>query len=105
MNLSTYGLLRHQKEKDIVDTINYLLSEGLFAFNRWKVSGCKSYTKCGSCPKRRRKHLDEKDPLLLLGAYEEREENQELFEILRVLRKKLLLKNMSHLLSSFQIVH
>ena len=39
--LSTYGLLRNQKEKEIAETINYLLSEGLFAFDRWKVSSCK----------------------------------------------------------------
>ena len=51
-----------KKEKEIAETINYLLAEGYLHLTDGKYPVVKVTAKCRSCLKRRRKDLDEKDP-------------------------------------------
>lgn len=86
--LSTYGLLRNRSEKELVDTINYLLAEGYLLMTDGKYPVVKVAQKAVPVLKGEETVMMKKkavpDHLTM-----ESEENQELFEILRALRKQL----------------
>ncbi len=86
--LSTYGLLRNQKEKEIAESINYLLSEGYLHLTDGKYPVVKVTPNAIPVLKGQENIWMKKtvSPIILT---EESEENLELFEILRVLRKEL----------------
>ena len=86
--LSTYGLLRNQKEKEIAESINYLLSEGYLHLTDGKYPVVKVTPNALPVLKGQENIWMKKtvSPIILT---EESEENLELFEILRVLRKEL----------------
>ncbi|MBB6445644.1 DNA helicase RecQ [Bacillus benzoevorans] len=86
--LSTYGLLRTRSEKDIIDTINYLLAEGYLLMTDGKYPVVKVTHKAIPVLKGVETVMMKKNPDLETFAAES-EENLELFEILRVLRKEL----------------
>ncbi len=86
--LSTYGLLRNRSEKDIVDTINYLLAEGYLLLTDGKYPVVKVTQKAVPILKGEEMVTMKKNPAPDTFASES-EENLELFELLRVLRKEL----------------
>jgi ATP-dependent DNA helicase RecQ len=86
--LSTFGLLRGQKEKEIVDSINYLLSEGYLHLTDGKYPVVKVTPKAIPVLKGQ-EDVWMKKTRTPVREMEDREENSELFEVLRVLRKKL----------------
>ncbi len=84
--LSTFGLLKNRKEKDIVDIMNYLLAEGFLALTDGKYPTVKLSAKAVPVLKGQEKiGMKIKEPEVV----REEEENSELFELLRTLRKKL----------------
>lgn len=84
--LSTYGLLKQYKEKEISDIINYLLAEGFLLLTDSKYPVVKLSEK--SLPV-----LKQQEKLFMkITAQSENntvEENSDLFAVLRTLRKKL----------------
>lgn len=84
--LSTYGLLKHYKEKEIADIINYLLAEGYLLLTDSQYPVVKLSEK--SLPV-----LKQQEKLYMKAAIQTPdiavEENSDLFAILRTLRKKL----------------
>ena len=86
--LSTYGLLRSQKEKDIVDTINYLLTEDYLHLTDGKFPVVKVTPKAVPVLKGE-ETVWMKKTVTPVVEIDERAENQDLFEILRILRKKI----------------
>ncbi|MCQ6273476.1 DNA helicase RecQ [Bacillus sp. V3B] len=86
--LSTFGLLRAQKEKEIIDTINYLLSEGYLHLTDGKYPVVK-VTPNAIPVLKGQENIWMKKTLTPVTIAEESEENRELFEILRMLRKEL----------------
>ena len=86
--LSTYGLLRSQKEKDIVDTINYLLSEDYLHLTDGKFPVVKVTPKSVPVLKGEETVWMKKTVTPVMEV-DERAENQDLFENLRILRKKI----------------
>ena len=86
--LSTYGLLRSQKEKDIVDTINYLLSEDYLHLTDGKFPVVKVTPKAVPVLKGEETVWMKKTVTPVMEV-DERAENQDLFENLRILRKKI----------------
>jgi len=85
--LSTYGLLRVQTEKDIVNTINYLLAEGYLLLTDGKFPVVKVTQKSIPVLKGQEIVMMRKAPVVT--SNEAQNENRDLFEILRALRKKL----------------
>ncbi len=85
--LSTYGLLRSQTEKEIVDTINYLLTEDYLHLTDGKYPVVRLTEKVIPVLKGETTVWMKKSQTPIKVA-SEREENQELFEVLRVLRKQ-----------------
>jgi len=86
--LSTYGLLRSQTEKEIVDTINYLLTEDFLQLTDGKYPVVRLTEKCVPVLKGETTVWMKKSKSTVKET-KEREESQELFEILRVLRKNI----------------
>jgi ATP-dependent DNA helicase RecQ len=86
--LSTYSLLRNRSEKDIVDTINYLLAEGYLLLTDGKYPVVKVTPKAVPVLKGSETVMMKKNPAPDTFAVES-EENLNLFELLRVLRKGL----------------
>ncbi|KAB2338997.1 DNA helicase RecQ [Cytobacillus depressus] len=84
--LSTYGLLKRYKEKEIVDMINYLLAEGYLTLTDSKYP-------IVMLAERAIPVLKQKDNVFMkkaaLAPMKEAEENSELFLALRALRKQL----------------
>ncbi|WP_071395963.1 DNA helicase RecQ [Bacillus tuaregi] len=85
--LSTYGLLRAQSEKDIVNTINYLLAEGYLLLTDGKYPVVKVTQKAVPVLKGQETVMMRKT--VVVEHKQENEENKDLFEVLRVLRKEL----------------
>jgi ATP-dependent DNA helicase RecQ len=86
--LTTYGLLRSQSEKEIVDTINYLLSEDYLFLTDGKYPVVKVTPKAVPVLK----GLEQvwmKKTVAPVSIIEEKEENRDLFEVLRVLRREI----------------
>ncbi|GLB58418.1 DNA helicase RecQ [Cytobacillus sp. NCCP-133] len=84
--LSTFGLLKNRKEKEIIDILNYLLSEGFIALTDGKYPTVKLSANSLPVLKGQEKiAMKIKEP----DAVQETEGNSELFEVLRALRKKL----------------
>lgn len=86
--LSTFGLLRNKSEKEILDMINYLLAEGYLSLTDGKypvirVTSLAVPVLKGNRPVMMRENLALKNKTV------ETEENQDLFERLRFLRKDL----------------
>lgn len=86
--LSTFGLLKNQPEKDIIDMINYLLAEDYLILTDGKYPVVKVTPKAipvlkGSEAIWMRKSIQ------AVTRTEETDEDRALFEILRVLRKEL----------------
>lgn len=86
--LTTFGLLRAQKEKDIVETINYLLTEDYLLLTDGKYPVVKVTPKAIPVLKGSETVWMKKAITPIVEA-DERTENQDLFEILRVLRKEM----------------
>ncbi|WP_338451436.1 DNA helicase RecQ [Niallia oryzisoli] len=86
--LSTYGLLRTQTEKEIVNMINYLLAEGYLLLTDGKYPVVKVMPKAMPVLKGQETVMMKKAPVMTNNK-EETDENKDLFEILRVLRKEL----------------
>ncbi|WP_338470442.1 DNA helicase RecQ [Niallia sp. XMNu-256] len=86
--LSTYGLLRTYREKDIVDMINYLLSEDYLLLTDGKYPVIKIAPKAVAVLKGEETVSMKKSvtPVIESNA---QEENQDLFETLRLLRKQI----------------
>ncbi|XTP53578.1 DNA helicase RecQ [Niallia sp. Krafla_26] len=86
--LTTYGLLKSQKEKDIVDTINYLLTEDYLLLTDGKYPVVKVTPKAVPVLKGEETVLMKKS---ITPVFESKSdaENQDLFEELRVLRKEI----------------
>lgn len=84
--LSTYGLLKHYKEKQIIDMINYLLAESYLVLTDSKYPVVKLAEK--SLPV-----LKQQEKLFMKTTVQDAavaaEENSDLFAVLRSLRKKL----------------
>lgn len=84
--LSTFGLLKHYKEKEIADIINYLLAEDYLTLTDSQYPVIKLAER--SLPV-----LKQQEKLFMKTTIQppvmEVEENNELFEALRLLRKKL----------------
>ncbi|CAM5220327.1 DNA helicase OS=Ureibacillus acetophenoni OX=614649 GN=SAMN05877842_1078 PE=3 SV=1 [Ureibacillus acetophenoni] len=85
--LSTYGLLRSQSEKEIVDTINYLLTEDYLQLTDGKYPVVQLTEKCIPVLKGEVSVWMKKSKTPVKEARNV-EENEELFEILRGLRKQ-----------------
>ncbi len=85
--LSTYGLLRSQTEKEIVDTINYLLTEDYLQLSDGKYPVVSLTEKCIPVLKGE-ETVWMKKTSAPVRAESERAENQELFDVLRGLRKE-----------------
>jgi ATP-dependent DNA helicase RecQ len=84
--LSTFGLLKNRKEKEIADIMNYLLAEGFLALTDGKYPTVKLSANAVPVLKGQEKiAMKIKEPELI----QETEENDELFSVLRNLRKKL----------------
>ncbi|CAM3455718.1 DNA helicase RecQ [Cytobacillus oceanisediminis] len=84
--LSTFGLLKNRKEKEIADIMNYLLAEGFLALTDGKYPTVKLSANAIPVLKGQEKiAMKIKEPELI----QETEENDELFSVLRNLRKKL----------------
>ncbi|MBX9973253.1 DNA helicase RecQ [Cytobacillus firmus] len=84
--LSTFGLLKNRKEKEIADMINYLLAEDYLILTDGKYPTVRlsaSAVPVLKGQKRLSMKLNEHVPV------QETEENNELFEMLRKLRKKI----------------
>ncbi|MBU8879607.1 DNA helicase RecQ [Bacillus sp. FJAT-29790] len=84
--LSTYGLLKHYKEKEIVDIINYLLAEGYLLLTDSKFPVVKLSE--NSIPVLKKQELLYMKIAIQAPAVET-EENSDLFAVLRSLRKEL----------------
>ena len=84
--LSTYGLLKHYKEKEIVDIINYLLAEGYLLLTDSKFPVVKLAEKAVPV-------LKQQEKLFMRTVIQVQaialEEDHELFAVLRSLRKRL----------------
>ncbi|PWW19693.1 RecQ-like ATP-dependent DNA helicase [Cytobacillus oceanisediminis] len=84
--LSTFGLLKNRKEKEIADIMNYLLAEGFLTLTDGKYPTVKLSANAVPVLKGQEKiAMKIKEPELI----QETEENDELFSVLRNLRKKL----------------
>ncbi|MBB6453667.1 ATP-dependent DNA helicase RecQ [Salirhabdus euzebyi] len=84
--LSTYGLMKKQREKDIVDLIQYLTAEGFLALSDGKFPVVRLTTKAYDVL------TGQEQVYKKMKTVEEEtttEENQELFDLLRALRKEL----------------
>nr|WP_106781036.1 DNA helicase RecQ [Lysinibacillus timonensis] len=86
--LTTYGLLKSQTEKEIVDTINYLLTEDYLHLTDGKYPVVMLTQKAIPVLKGEETVWMKKDRTPI-RALNEQEENEGLFEILRTLRKQL----------------
>jgi ATP-dependent DNA helicase RecQ len=86
--LSTFGLLRNRSEKDIIDMINYLLAEGYLLMTDGKYPVVKVTHKAVPVLKGSETVMMKINPAPDTFVAES-EENPELFEILRLLRKEL----------------
>ncbi|MFE8696931.1 DNA helicase RecQ [Cytobacillus sp. FJAT-53684] len=84
--LSTYGLLKHYKEKEISNIINYLLAEGYLILTDSKYPVVKLSEKSLPVLKQQEKLYMK---ISIQAPVSEVEENSDLFAILRALRKKL----------------
>ncbi|QED48837.1 DNA helicase RecQ [Cytobacillus dafuensis] len=84
--LSTYGLLKRYKEKEIIDIINYLLAEGFLSLTDSKYPIVK-LTENALPVLKKQEQIYMK--MTIHSSAIEREENSDLFTILRSLRKKL----------------
>ncbi|KAA9023176.1 DNA helicase RecQ [Niallia endozanthoxylica] len=85
--LSTYGLLREQTEKAIVNMINYLLAEGYLLLTDGKYPVVKVTQKAMPILKGQETVMMRKTPVVTNKP--ENDESSDLFEILRVLRKEI----------------
>ncbi|KON86832.1 ATP-dependent DNA helicase [Sporosarcina globispora] len=84
--LSTFGLMKNRKEKEIADMINYLLAEDYLILTDGKYPTVKLSAKAVPVLKgQKRIYMKINEP----GPVQETEENNELFEMLRKLRKKI----------------
>jgi ATP-dependent DNA helicase RecQ len=83
--LSTYGLMKEQREKDIVELIQYLLAEGYLRLTDGKYPVVQLTNK--SVPVLKGETTVYKKMTIM--SKQESSDNNELFEILRSLRKKL----------------
>ena len=86
--LSTYGLLKSMREKDIVDMINHLLTEDYLLLTGGQFPVVKLTNKSVAVLKGTEKVWMKKAPLKVIKR-EDETADQQLFEILRVLRKRL----------------
>src|SRR5690625_4913133 len=86
--LSTYGLLKSMREKDIVDMINHLLTEDYLLLTGGQFPVVKLTNKSVAVLKGTEKVWMKKEPLKVIKR-EDETADQQLFEILRVLRKRL----------------
>lgn len=86
--LSTYGLLSTHREKVIVDTINYLLTEDYLLLTDGKYPVIKLTPKAVSVLKGE-ETVWMKKSITPVVEENEKDENQELFETLRTLRKEI----------------
>lgn len=89
--LSTYGLLQTQKEKDIIDTINYLLTEDYLLLTDGKYPVVKVTPKAVPVLKGEETLHMKKSTTPVMESIANAE-NQDLFEELRVLRKEIAAK-------------
>lgn len=84
--LSTFGLLKNRKEKEIIDIINYLLAEGYLALTDGKYPTVRLSANAVPVLKGQEQiTMKIREPEL----FAETEENDELFSVLRAIRKKL----------------
>lgn len=86
--LTTYGLLRSQTEKEITDTINYLLTEDYLVLTDGKYPVVRLTEKCIPVLKGEQKVWMKKDVTPIIETTDSKE-SEELFEILRALRKQI----------------
>ncbi|MBS4191513.1 DNA helicase RecQ [Bacillus sp. FJAT-49705] len=84
--LSTYGLLKRYKEKEIIDIMNYLLAEGYLSLTDSKYPIVKLTE--NALPVLKKQEQIYMKMTIHAPAFE-REENSDLFTVLRSLRKKL----------------
>lgn len=84
--LSTFGLLKNRKEKEIADMINYLLAEDYLALTEGKYPTVRLSASAVPVLKgQKRLFMKISEPV----PVQETDENIELFEMLRKLRKKI----------------
>lgn len=84
--LSTFGLLKHYKEKQIIDMINYLLAESYLVLTDSKYPVVKLAEKSLPVLKQQEKLFMK---ITVQATTVAAEENSDLFAVLRILRKKL----------------